>query len=119
MNDRDLLEAAAKAAGIDIKCFVDQVTDYDSPHYGIHAIQRGNTWETWNPLENDGDALRLAVALRIDFTASLENEHGERLAIAMQCIDDLIEAEEIAIDDPYAATRRAIVCAAAMIGSKP
>jgi hypothetical protein len=108
MNDRDLLEAAAKAAGIDIKGFVYQVTDYDSPHYGISAIQLGSTWNTWNPLEDDGDALRLAVDLRLSIShtvlmVTVETPSGNTFS-------------EWHNGDAHAATRRAIVCAAADVG---
>src|SRR4051812_27927827 len=61
MTDRELLQAAAKAAGMKIHhwstilpgpMMVDPMTD-DCGGY-------------WNPLEEDGDALRLAVKLRLD-----------------------------------------------------
>ena len=46
-TDRELLELAAKAAVIPYKAL---------PH-------SGSCWEKWDPLNDDGDALRLAVAL--------------------------------------------------------
>jgi hypothetical protein len=107
MNDRDLLEAAAKAAGIDVKKFVEQVTDYDSPHYGIHAIQLDSTWNTWNPLEDDGDALRLAVELRLSI------DLAGRMTKTETPSGDLFG--ELHHGDPRAATRRAIVHAAAFL----
>jgi len=51
MTDRELLEAAAKAAGVFVWPDV-----YDSER-GLHHGTCG--W--WNPLTDDGDALRLAV----------------------------------------------------------
>jgi hypothetical protein len=111
MNDRDLLEAAAKAAGIDVKKFVDQVTDYDSPHYGISAIQLGSTWNTWNPLEDDGDALRLAVMLNLRIRPNFNGSHADCFGNDQNIFTQYIEG------DPFAATRRAIVCAAADVGS--
>lgn len=57
MNDRELLELAAKAAGMDI-----DPERYDDA-WGF-ALRRTATW--WNPLADDGDALRLAVKLGID-----------------------------------------------------
>jgi hypothetical protein len=110
MNDRELLEAAAKAAGIDIKCFVDKVTDCDSPHYGIFAIQLGSTWNTWNPLEDDGDALRLAVRLNLRIRTNFNVSHADCFGDDRNIFTQYIE------DDPLAATRRAIVCAAADVG---
>jgi hypothetical protein len=52
-NDRELLELAAKAAGI----------EYGWQH--IYDDYEGSTSEKWdwNPLKDDGDALQLAVKL--------------------------------------------------------
>lgn len=89
MNDRGLLELAAKAAGIDHRRLPDAWPErFDD--------------DQWNPLIDDGDALRLAVKLNID-----HGKPGMRLSI------DWSPA-----DDPYAATRRAIVRAAAEIGKE-
>ena len=118
MSDRELLELAAKAAGIAAFSFVEHVKDYDAPHYGAQALQVGSSsYETWNPIINDGDALRLAVKLCI------------RLNREINCGCDIVEAigpeddnmgchcsTESIEGDPYAATRRAIVRAAAEIG---
>lgn len=56
MTDRELLEMAAKAAGLDVVM--------TQPFIGLQ-IRSGNLW---NPLTDDGDALRLAVrlGLRLD-----------------------------------------------------
>jgi len=57
------LELAAKAAGLN-GLWVERVIDWDSPHHNCSAIQLGScSAETWNPLTDDGDALRLAVKL--------------------------------------------------------
>ena len=55
-NDRELLEFAANAAGMDI-----DPARYDDA-WGF-ALKRTQTW--WNPLTDDGDALRLAAKLRL------------------------------------------------------
>jgi hypothetical protein len=110
MNDREFLEAAAKAVGINFKCFVDEVTDYDSPHYGISAIQLGSTWNTWNPLEDDGDALRLAVDLRLSIDLAVRSTAEETQRGSTFSLQHFVA---------HSATRRAIVHAAAMIGTKP
>ena len=103
MNDRELLEAAAKAAGIR-GLWVD---------VGLNIGSDANPI-IWNPLTDDGDALRLAVKLRIDvfFHASRVEGHvaGGRIPPVRA-----IEREDYG-DDPLAATRRAIVRAAAEIG---
>ena len=56
-TDRELLKLAAKAAGIavDWRKGVDCLCYSGSPYN-----------EAWNPLEDDGDALRLAVDLQLD-----------------------------------------------------
>ena len=110
MNDKELLELAAKAAGIELTYIpkdTGEWADYRNEHGG----------ETpWNPLTDDGDALRLAVKLGITV---VPDPYKERRYVA--CRDFtihkgyLIEACEKG-DDPYAATRRAIVRAAAEIG---
>lgn len=100
MTDRELLEAAAEAAGIAIEW------DGDLP------IPFGSSIE-WNPLTDDGDALRLAVKLGIE----IGNYHQYDRALAF--IGSRRGAGEYweVGDDPVAATRRAIVrAAAAMAG---
>jgi len=98
-NDRELLERAAKAAGIDY---------YNQDSFGnIHEKKGG----TWNPLTDDGDALRLAVKLGLALVVG--NIDGV-IAVQSEQLPDVITAE--LTDDPYAATRRAIVRAAAEIG---
>ena len=56
-TDRELLELAAKAAGI-AGTYIEAWGDV-----GITAAHQRT--QLWNPLENDGDALRLAVKLNI------------------------------------------------------
>ena len=92
MTDREMLEFAAKAAGYK-KRFV---------HY-----------LGWNPLIDDGDALRLAVKLGIEIIPDLQV--NEVLTAFMVGSYGYNTAEEIGTD-PLAATRRAIVRAAAEIG---
>lgn len=61
MTDKELLELAAKAIGIQIEC----IEDEDS--LGCARKTGGEpAWVAWNPLADDGDALRLAVKLRMD-----------------------------------------------------
>ena len=104
MTDRELLEQAAKAAGI------------EHPG-GEHSIANdGRLWDCnglrwWNPLADDGDALRLAVKLRLNIVC--DNE-GKKLKVFAGIAP--IWTEESRRDDPYAATRRAVVRAAAEIG---
>lgn len=99
MNDKELLKLAAKAAGIHRDTLDCEWYDTD-----------GHVRPDWNPLTDDGDALRLAVKICMYVNigdggtvtaASLYNEH--------KGVEDFLP-------DPYAATRRAIVRAAAEIG---
>lgn len=62
MSDHDLLELVAKAASIKLAAWNDGDEPYSS---GIGFILPSNGM--WNPLANDSDALRLAVALGIEF----------------------------------------------------
>lgn len=92
-TDRELLELAAKAAGYREAGINEPYTDW--------------LLENWNPLESDGDALRLALKLRL----------------IVRCYDGSvivdgggIDVEEHDLSNYNAATRRAITRAAAAIG---
>ena len=120
MTDRELLELAAKAAGV-----FEQGEWFDNWYVdenGVDKVSRqsfvvGN--REWNPLTDDGDALRLAVKLKIH-----HRQYSNQVQIrGCWCRDGYIEASckdieerEPIGNDPYAATRRAIVRAAAEIG---
>jgi len=98
MDDRQLLEDAARAAGIEGQWGHES---YIERHEGF--IPTG--WlRRWNPLTDDGDALRLAVQLKIKWTFQ-----GTFVVIE----DGTSTIGEALGYDPYAATRRAIVRAAA------
>jgi hypothetical protein len=100
-TDRELLELAAKAAGLD---------DYVwQAGYGMVAYAGGSC--AWNPLTDDGDALRLAVKLRINV-----EPWGSGAAAITYVRSRATVAEPHYGDDPERATRRAIVRAAAEIG---
>ena len=95
MTDHELLEKAAIAADM----------DYDPE----------SAWP-WNPLEDDGQALRLAVKLKIHIEWSF---HGIQTPPQVQASPKgmgHLSDVQILGTDPYAATRRAIVRAAAAIG---
>ncbi len=93
--DRELLELAAKACGLE-------------------EAKMRIEFNQWNPLIDDGDALRLAVKLRID----LRNFHSNEVSAQFKLHDQpgWQEHSEDREADPYAATRRAITRAAAEIG---
>lgn len=113
MTDRELLELAAKAADEQIDW--EDFRDYGS--YIAYKLRFEN--EFWNPLADDGDALRLAVKLRIDICTEENDSHPtEDRQICHVNAWPLggAGASEDRNPDPYAATRRAVVRAAAEIG---
>ena len=101
-DDRELLELAAKAAGIEL-WHEDVFTN------GLTHKVSNNGVLCWNPLTDDGDALRLAVKLEIQ----LDLRHSMNKVRAYGAPEGMIEE---GAKDPLAATRRAIVRAAAEIG---
>lgn len=107
MTDRELLMLAAKAAGLII---VDEDDDLTLYVISQHRKRNGDEYgERWAPLEDDGDALRLAV--RLGMCVDVRQAHTE----ATPPGDRYTESEEHEYD-PEAATRRAIVRAAAETG---
>ena len=110
MSDRELLEKAAKAAGIELQWPRDP-----SSYKLVEGIppRRKDTWENWSPLTDDGDALRLAVALGISIAQ--EVDRGDVYADVFGS-SPTIGADEPFGNCPCVATRRAIVRAAAAIG---
>ena len=105
MNDRELLELAAKAY-------------LDKSWHGNEAYMRG-FMSTWNPLADDGDALRLAVKLGMVIDARYTQQEAFRYN-RVTFWSTPSRGEHISFEDvemePLAATRRAIVRAAAEIG---
>ena len=115
MSDREMLEFAAKAAGIGGGWQF--VRGRDTP-----IFYRDVGGRVWNPITDDGDALRLMVRLRL---------HARQFPIADDGFDaplGMVEVWRVDDDDPMhveflrsgddrlVATRRAIVRAAAEIG---
>lgn len=109
MTDRELLELAANAAGIELCWFevLEDDPDCEAGWYCTNVTAGG----IWNPLSDDGDALRLAVKLRIDFCI---NPDETKACAWCAPISDFVE--ETFVFDEITATRRAIVRAAAEIG---
>lgn len=117
MTDKELLQLAAKAAGLKCKWFkVKQwsLTGRCKICTGTINVFGTHHAKPWNPLTDDGDALRLAVKLEIDVT------HYQNSVEAIAWLDGELSdfiSEEIATCR-ISATRRAIVRAAAAIGAK-
>jgi hypothetical protein len=113
MTDQELLELAAKAAG------------YTSHGYGEFGggdpflyLQEADFTGMWAPLTDDGDALRLAVKLDICIQPGCKSDYDVEYSAAyvMTAVRIEASAREPSGDDKQAATRRAIVRAAAEIG---
>lgn len=110
MTDRELLELAAKAAGVE----------------GQFTLGSGNALELakprgfqiyWNPLTDDGDAFRLAVKLDIEFLPDYTMDGRGVLARERNNVRN----EDFCLyvkEGIYSATRRAIVGVAAQIGKR-
>lgn len=100
-TDKELLELAAKAAGVEGEWVENSLLDdyYKLPTTGILMWSDGRR-HIWNPITSSGDALRLAVKLRL-------------LWDEMELFDLYFDSNA---NDSYTATRRAIVRAAAEIG---
>ncbi|WP_273761560.1 hypothetical protein [Aeromonas hydrophila] len=120
MTDRELLELAAKAPGAGPCMEYMEWDGYRFVEHKVHGVPHcGLNYErTWNPLIDDGDALRLAVKLRIEVG---HDEIGMKSFVYARVeYEELnhIGLSEIFDDDSERLwrTRRAIVRAAAEIG---
>ena len=100
VTDRELIEIAATVAGY----------KHNGWHFadGSLALEGFND-KRWNPLTDDGDALRLAVKLEIDIC------FGANYVIA----DGVQQPTVNNANDPCAAVRQAIVRAAAELAAAP
>jgi hypothetical protein len=101
VTDHELLELAAKAAGIKIVGPVERfIAQPPREHVNGFIIENDNGGHSsWNPLADDGDALRLAVK-----------------CLPFHVLKYAPQDYELCNKDGLAATRRAIVRAAAEIG---
>ena len=113
-TDRELLELAAKAIGLEIKpTEVKNVTAQEDDRF-IGYLTKPEQWPRgwFDPLTDDGDALRLAVDLRMSISYGLR-ENTVYVGTA-----ETAPWREVALSeqDIPAATRRAIVRAAAEVG---
>ena len=110
MTGREMLELAAKATGVEIEWRRSAgAYYYDYPETGR---------EEWRPLDDDGQALRLAVELRIDVS---HDEVGMKSFVYARTVfndETHIGLSEIFDDESERLdrTRRAITRAAAQIG---
>ena len=110
MTDRELLELAAKAVGLEGYRYC------TSRRCMAEWMESDGGWlgySTWNPLTSDGDALRLAVSLGMMILLDPYGDTGVTVEVGELREFSVYEPSS---SDPYATTRRAIVRAAAEIG---
>jgi hypothetical protein len=107
MNDRELLEAAARAVGI-------KLVWSSTPGLSPRLVDK---FDTWNPLIEDEDAFRLAIKLDI----SLRQQYAMVIAeypFRDEAFNTRSAICEKVFDDACTSSRRAIVRAAAEIGKR-
>lgn len=117
MNDqtKHMLRMAAKAAGYQIEWHE------DSKSASGFYLQSGLVSRRWSPIDDDGDAMRLAVKAQL----SLHNDHKNSNCVwcTRSTDEDIIgeangkyESEDEICEEDFSATRLAITRAAAAIG---
>lgn len=111
MTDKELLELAAKASG-----FVEPHS-YREKTNSLLWLSKSGFPATWSPLTDNADAFKLMVDLNLFVFHGWTSAEGVALAnVLVDNAEQTAPSGEIKGDDAYAATRRAIVRAAAMIG---
>ena len=116
MTDIELLELAALAAEIEYDAEASKPHPVSKAFWGLWLVIHGEPSEyqrrNWNPLTDDGDALRLAVKLQmmIDFI-TVPSSWMVGCTVAVSSAGNFYEK-----GFTMEATRRAIVRAAAEIG---
>ncbi len=113
MTDKELLLFAAKAYGIDDPFYWESVDNPPFPYAQCVIYCINGEQKIFKPHADDGDALRLAAHLRLNI------EYDDEYVTAWNHVvhTDLIHMVAIN-DDVDAATRRAILIAAAERGKK-
>ena len=105
MTDREILELAAKAAGVPIRDLDNRYDRWEADPILIHRA--------WNPLEDDGDCARLEAELRL---TALWMDY----CVMVEVPGEFLIAEdydlEATTDQRQAARRFAVARAAAEIG---
>lgn len=107
MTDAELIKAAARAAGLLERAIIYEEED------GTGFYAKIGKREYWRPLQDDGDALRLALDLGI----TVEWRERMQYAVAKWARGSLNQPLEPGCDK-YTAAKLAIVRAAAAIGER-
>ena len=112
MTDKEILELAAKAAGLTNLIYCPAwkcMAEYDEHDGGFYK------WETyWNPLARDSDALQLGILTRLNIKHGITSTGAKGGLIS--CEQGFSKEFEEVGQDPFIAIRRAIVQVAAEIG---
>lgn len=118
MTDRELLEMAAKAAGLNVRFNPSFCGGMGAWERDVRPVEPPlSEWLPWNPLTDDGDAFRLSVRLKLSV---LHDESLDGVPVVMvdeNPYDDNLD-EYVCAPCSLGATRRAIVRAAAEIGKQ-
>ena len=118
MTDKELLELAANAADVKYDAEASKPHPKSGALWGLWLVIDGEPSEYqrryWNPLTDDGDALRLAVKLDMCIGVAPHAVALDKTSLALA--PGSKEHSVMHKGDPYAATRRAITRAAAAIG---
>lgn len=109
-TDRELLELAARAAGIRVCWHGEAVC--------ARHMDRASSRIFWNPLADDGDALRLAAKLRIDLEWQNVGTFPTPEVEAYRREEEAEGAGYFCALEPENDYRRAIVRAAAELGKR-
>ena len=129
-TDKELLELAAKVAGVRYDAEASKPHPKSGAWFGLWLVFDDEPSEYarryWNPLTDDGDALRLVLTLGLCIEPSpLYSPEKHSVIVKQRRRSDLLreanptEVVEVFGTDATAATRRAIVRAAAAVGKTP
>lgn len=113
MNDRELLELAAKASGVNL-WWDGEIPKEVIQHWSGNPEDSGEARDyDWNPLADDGDALRLSVKLQISLHSVIIRYEASTIGLTLARV---FIKEDMLNQPADVAARRAIVRAAAEIG---
>ena len=115
-TDKELIMVAAKAAGLR---YADaRLIPASRPVHGYFPGNLTDDWRDfihWNPLTDDGDALRLAAALKIDIEWQVTQIGA---APTVEAYQSDVDGPSFCASENECDYRRAIVRAAAAIGEQ-
>ena len=112
MEDRELLELAAKSCGFELRFRA--LTNMPGAEERPRIVHENGVTEKWNPLEDDGDAFRLAAYLRLEVIPGKHAGDGCSVNSRRHEIPGVTVFRDS--KDMAEQMRRAIVMAAAEIG---